>query len=127
MRQVGKVLTVEELNQKIDKIEKIIDEIREKKSKLVYYKPDLPKKEIREIVLRKDVDLKAVDRQLEFSNAIKQLIEEGGMLKDLEEGLVDFRWRKGRKRAYLCWKYGEKEVKYWHGLKGGCKKRRPLK
>ncbi|MBN2135947.1 MAG: DUF2203 family protein, partial [Acidobacteria bacterium] len=45
---------------------------------------------------------------------------------DLEEGLVDFRWRNGRKKAYLCWKQGEKEVLHWHGLKDGCSKRKKL-
>ncbi len=126
MRQVGKVLTAEELNQKIDKIEKLIDKIREKKSKLNYYYPGMPEDKIKPIVKRKKVSDASAKQQVEFADAIKELIDEGGMLKDLEEGLVDFRTRKNGKRAYLCWKYGEEKVTHWHTLKGGCKSRKKL-
>lgn len=126
MRQVGKVLTVEELNEKIGRIEKLIDKIRKTKSNLNFYYPGMPADKIKSVVKRKSISDPSVSKQIEFSAAIKELIDEGGMLKDLDEGLVDFRWRKGGKKAYLCWKYGESEVAYWHGLKGGCEKRRKL-
>jgi hypothetical protein len=126
MRQVGKVLTREELDHKIEKIEKLIDKIRDKKSKLNFYYPGMPVKDIRTITHRKSVTDDSAKTQVEFSDAIKELIKEGGMLKDLEEGLVDFRWRKGRKKVYLCWKYGEDEALYWHGLKDGCQRRKKI-
>jgi hypothetical protein len=126
MRQIGKVLTVEEVNHKIPKLEKLIEKARDRKSKLEYYRPDLSDKDKLRITRRRSVDEKSAKRQLEFSDSIKELIDEGGMLKDIEEGLVDFRWRRKGKKVYLCWKYGEKEVLHWHDSRDGCLKRKPL-
>lgn len=127
MIQVGKVLTEEELNAKIDKIKSIIDKIRERKSKLNFYYPGMPSEKVAEVTRKTSVDQNSAEQQVQFSEAIKELIAEGGMLKDLEEGLVDFRWRRNGKRVYLCWKYGEDKVTHWHGLKNGCSERRQIR
>lgn len=127
MIQVGKVLAVEELNAKIDKIKSIIDKIREKKSKLNFYSPGMPSEKKRDVTRRTSVNAESAERQVQFSDAIKELIAEGGMLKDLEEGLVDFRSRQNGKKVYLCWKYGEETVTHWHSLKSGCSERKLIK
>ena len=127
MIQVGKVLAVEELNAKIDKIKSIIDKIREKKSKLNFYYPGMPSEKKHDVIRRTSVNSESAERQIQFSEAIKELIAEGGMLKDLEEGLVDFRSRRNGKKVYLCWKYGEGAVIHWHSLKSGCSERKLIK
>jgi hypothetical protein len=50
----------------------------------------------------------------------------GCEVKDLDEGLVDFRGRVGEEYVYLCWKYGEADIKFWHALEGGFASRRPI-
>lgn len=50
----------------------------------------------------------------------------GVEVKDLEQGLVDFRGLVGDQPAYLCWKDGEERVAHWHPLEGGFGARRPL-
>jgi hypothetical protein len=127
MIQVGKVLTVEELNAKIGNIKSIIDKIRDRKSKLNFYYPGMPSEKITNVTRKTTVNKESAERQVQFSEAIKELIAEGGMLKDLEEGLVDFRWRLNGKRVYLCWKYGEDAVTHWHGLKSGCSERKQIR
>jgi hypothetical protein len=127
MIQVGKVLTVEELNAKIGNIKSIIDKIRDRKSKLNFYYPGMPSEKITNVTRKTTVNKESAERQVQFSEAIKELIAEGGMLKDLEEGLVDFRWRLNGKRVYLCWKYGEGAVTHWHGLKSGCSERKQIR
>lgn len=47
-------------------------------------------------------------------------------VKDVEQGLVDFRGLVGDQPAYLCWKDGEERVAHWHPLEGGFAARRPL-
>lgn len=126
MIQVGKVLSVEELNAKIDKLQSIIDKIREKKNKLNFYYPGMAADKKNEVTRRTSVSKESADRQVQFSDAIKELIAEGGMLKDLDEGLVDFRSRKNGKKIYLCWKYGEQKVSHWHDLKNGCSARKMI-
>jgi hypothetical protein len=42
------------------------------------------------------------------------------------DGLVDFpAWREGR-IIYLCWKFGEREVAFWHPIEAGVEGRRAL-
>jgi hypothetical protein len=65
---------------------------------------------------------------------VRQILQEiqamGGVVKDLETGLVDF---PGRSPAglrgpvvNLCWKLGEDAVRFWHGMDEGFANRRPL-
>jgi hypothetical protein len=57
------------------------------------------------------------------AEAIQEL---GGVIKDLEEGLVDFPARRGDEDVYLCWRVGEGEVAFWHSADEGFAGRRPL-
>jgi hypothetical protein len=65
---------------------------------------------------------------------VRELLQEvqamGGVVKDLETGLVDF---PGRGPAgpdgpvvNLCWKLGEDAVRFWHGMNEGFAQRKPL-
>jgi hypothetical protein len=50
----------------------------------------------------------------------------GCVVKDLEQGLLDFYALAGDRLVFLCWKLGEPEVAHWHPLDGGFAARRPL-
>jgi hypothetical protein len=50
----------------------------------------------------------------------------GGLIKDLEVGLVDFLWEKGGRDVLLCWRYGETELGFWHGMDDGFRGRQPV-
>jgi hypothetical protein len=43
----------------------------------------------------------------------------GCVLKDLNAGLVDFLAERDGREVYLCWRYGEPEIKYYHELHTG--------
>jgi hypothetical protein len=65
---------------------------------------------------------------------VRQVLEEiralGGVIKDLEMGLVDFPGRgpaeHGDRIVNLCWKLGEDAVRFWHGMDEGFAQRKPL-
>ena len=65
---------------------------------------------------------------------VRQVIQEiqalGGVIKDLETGLVDFPGRgPGEHRGRvvnLCWRHGEAAVEFWHGMDEGFAQRKPL-
>lgn len=60
-------------------------------------------------------------------NAVVEKIQETGcVVKDLDEGLVDFPSFIAGQEAYLCWKLGEERIAYWHGLEEGFAGRKPL-
>ncbi|MEK6985959.1 MAG: DUF2203 domain-containing protein [Candidatus Thermoplasmatota archaeon] len=50
----------------------------------------------------------------------------GVELKDVEQGLVDFRGKVGLRDAFLCWREGEAAVTHWHELESGFAGRRPI-
>lgn len=62
---------------------------------------------------------------VEVRSRIEPLEAMGVEVKAID-GLVDFRaWREGR-TVYLCWKYGEPEVRHWHELDAGYAGREPI-
>jgi hypothetical protein len=50
----------------------------------------------------------------------------GGVIKDPQTGLVDFYGRVDGKLVWLCWRYGEDSLGYYHELTAGYSGRRPL-
>jgi hypothetical protein len=64
------------------------------------------------------------------ANAIAECAERinaaGAEIKSLEEGLLDFPAKRGDEVVLLCWKLGEDEIGYWHGVDEGFAGRKPL-
>jgi hypothetical protein len=50
----------------------------------------------------------------------------GAQIKSLEEGLLDFPSSRDGEDVLLCWKLGEDEIRYWHGVDEGFAGRKPL-
>lgn len=61
-----------------------------------------------------------------IQQALQQIADMGGVPKDLELGLVDFLHLRDGREVNLCWKYGEREIRFWHGLDEGYSARKPL-
>ena len=57
---------------------------------------------------------------------VKALDDAGCLVKNLDEGIVDWYSSRGDRDVLLCWKLGEKEVAYWHDLDSGFAGRRPI-
>lgn len=53
--------------------------------------------------------------------------ELGAVVKDPQIGLVDFYGRVDGKLVWLCWRYGEESLRYYHELEAGYSGRRPLR
>ena len=51
----------------------------------------------------------------------------GCVLKDLDQGLVDFFSVFNGREIVLCWKAGEKNIRYWHELDVGFSARKPIR
>jgi len=59
-------------------------------------------------------------------DCVDQLQELGLLVKDLDEGLVDFPALNRDEEVLLCWRLGEAEVAFWHTVDEGFAGRRPL-
>jgi len=68
-----------------------------------------------------------VEREARAIGAIVEEIQRAGVqIKDLDLGLLDFPWQRGPEIVLLCWRLGEDEIGYWHGMDEGYAGRKPL-
>ena len=57
---------------------------------------------------------------------IEHVQELGCVVKDLDIGLVDFPTRFRGVDVYLCWRMGESEIEFWHGINEGFRGRKAI-
>ena len=69
-------------------------------------------------------DLERLGRRVQ--SRAEDITRLGGVIKDLDTGLVDFPHLRDGEVVNLCWKHGETAIAYWHGLDEGFAKRKPL-
>ncbi len=61
-----------------------------------------------------------------FFEALEILENTGVSIKSIEEGLLDFPSKRFDEEVWLCWKYGETEIKFWHEKDSGFMGRKPI-
>ena len=76
--------------------------------------------ELQEVQERLDEEVAGIAR------CVARIHRVGALVKDLDEGLVDFPAQREGEEVLLCWRLGEDEVGYWHGVEEGFSGRRPL-
>jgi hypothetical protein len=59
-------------------------------------------------------------------NMIQELEDMGIMIKSVDEGLLDFPSIRDDEEIWLCWKFGENQVKFWHRKEEGFMGRKPI-
>jgi hypothetical protein len=62
----------------------------------------------------------------DLQQGLEDIMALGGTPKDIGIGLVDFLHLREGDEVNLCWKYGEREIRHWHGLDEGYAGRKPL-
>jgi len=64
--------------------------------------------------------LSALVQEFERLDAfIHQILETGVQIKDINLGLLDFSALRNGREVYLCWKYGEDDIAFWHEVDAG--------
>jgi len=56
----------------------------------------------------------------------EEIMAAGAQIKSLEDGLIASPSRRDEEPVLLCWKLGEGEIRYWHGVDEGFAGRKPL-
>lgn len=62
----------------------------------------------------------------EFYKEFEELEKTGCVLKDLEQGLVDFYCKFEGRDIFLCWRLGEENIRAWHETDAGFIGRKPV-
>jgi hypothetical protein len=73
-------------------------------------------------------DLEQAERRerVEVARCVNAIHGRGAIVKDVDEGLVDFPAVRDGEEILLCWHLGEEEVAHWHGLEEGFAGRKQL-
>jgi len=61
-----------------------------------------------------------------MGKAVSQIEETGCVVKDLDQGSLDFPSIVNEEEVFLCWKLGEERIRYWHRADEGFAGRKPL-
>ncbi|MCV0430212.1 DUF2203 domain-containing protein [Nitrosopumilus sp.] len=61
-----------------------------------------------------------------FYESVEILENTGVVVKSIEQGLLDFPSKRFDEEIWLCWKYGETEIKFWHEKDSGFMGRKPI-
>jgi hypothetical protein len=67
-----------------------------------------------------------LERISAYQDGWGEVDELGGVLKDPRLGLVDFYGSVEGRAVWLCWKYGEDEIRHYHALDEGYSARKPI-
>jgi hypothetical protein len=133
-RRVQREFTLEEANAAVEELRPLVERMVEHGRKLGEAQRkqralvtqiagnggDMQPSELRELA-------EAIQAGADAIAACAQQIDgAGAQIKSLEEGLLDFPSRRDGEPILLCWKLGEGEIAYWHGVDEGFAGRKPL-
>jgi hypothetical protein len=126
--------TAEEANEALDDVRPLTEQLVEHRRALVVFQE-------RQVALTARIagnggnvqpfDLQEVQERLDeevagIARCVARIHELGALVKDLDEGLVDFPAQRAGEDVLLCWRLGEDEIGFWHGLEVGFSGRKPL-
>ena len=125
--------TLDEANSLLPRLSQLLPQIQESKSK-----HDRLEEKVDEYAHLMSSNGRIIEKELnetrqelaqattEVNRLIERVKEMDCELKDIEQGLVDFRTEREGREVYLCWKLGEPDIRWWHELDAGFAGRRPL-
>jgi len=61
-----------------------------------------------------------------LARCVEQIQAAGVLVKDLDQGLLDFPSLREGEEVLLCWHVGEDDIEYWHGVEEGFAGRKPI-
>lgn len=118
MRHFG----VEEANRLVPLLIKTFENVRPKLLRLKVVVEDLEANREPQLALKRERTTLTEDIRERL-----MLIEDMGIEIKAADGLVDFRAWTGDRTVYLCWRYPETSVAFWHELEQGYSGRRPIR
>ncbi len=119
--------TLEEANQVLEIIKPLMEEVQRIRRDILARQPEMWEAIRRSAgnggnpTLSKMV--KTFDR---LDDLLHRILATGVQVKDINTGLLDFSALKDGREVYLCWKYGEEEIEYWHEVEAGFAGRQPI-
>ena len=119
--------TLEEANAALASIRPMVERILEIRGSVIEKQPQVWP--VLESAAGNGGNIQASQMAFEFNELdglVHQVQATGAELKDINNGLVDFPAVREGREVYLCWKYGEEDIRFWHELEAGFAGRQEL-
>ena len=122
-----RLFTLAEANHLIPQLNTRLTSVRQAKSVLARTKEDVRRASARaEYGGGSAVGPLYISSLQQISANLQAIQELGVVVKDLDLGLCDFPHLRDGRVVFLCWKFGEQEIRWWHETTTGYKDRCPL-
>lgn len=117
---MSRYFTLQEASETLNTIQPWMDEIQAIRQEILARKPDVWP--VVERAAGNGGSRVASELVVEFKRLdtlVHKIQETGVLFKDINLGLLDFPALKEGREVYLCWKYGEGDIAFWHEIEAG--------
>ena len=115
-----KYFSVEEANEALKVIRPLMDEIQAIRQEILARRPEVWPVVERSAGNGGSQTASQLVQEFERLDAlVHQVQDTGALFKDINLGLLDFPALKDGHEVYLCWKYGEHDIAFWHEIEAG--------
>jgi hypothetical protein len=124
---MSRYFTLQEARDALTAIRPLMDEIQAIRQKILARRP-----EVWPVVERaagnggSQAASKIVEEFGRLDALVHQIQDTGALFKDINLGLLDFPALREGHEVYLCWKYGEEDIAFWHEIEAGYAGRKPV-
>jgi hypothetical protein len=119
--------TVEEANAILPEIDILMARLQIHRSRMIKLRREIVELlKVQESDIGGSVASSLVIDFIAIERLMKEIRSHGCLIKDLNSGLVDFLSTRDGREVYLCWRYGEPRIKFYHELHTGFKNRQQI-
>lgn len=119
--------TLEEANAAIEIIRPLMQEILKIRDHILAHQPEIWPAMERSAGNGGNANLSRLASDFgRLDDLLHEVLATGVQVKDVNTGLLDFPARRQDHEVYLCWKYGEDKIEFWHEIDSGFAGRQPI-
>lgn len=119
--------TLQEANAALQIIRPLMDEVQRIRAHILEQRPEIWPAMTRAVGNGGNPTLsKLVGEFDRLDQIVREILGTGVQIKDINTGLLDFPAWRGDHEVYLCWKFREPEIGYWHEVDAGFSGRQPI-
>ena len=124
---MSRYFTLEEANTALETIRPLMDEIQSIRNNIIAHQPEAWPAIERSAGNGGNPTLsKLVEDFDHLDKLLHRILDTGAQVKDINTGLLDFPAFREDREVYLCWKYGEDQIAFWHEIDAGFAGRQPI-
>jgi len=124
---MSRYFTLSQAREALSEIRPLIDEIQNIRQEILARRPDVwPVVEHAAGNGGSQAASKLVVEFERLDTLVHQVLATGTLVKDINLGLLDFPALRDGREVYLCWKWGESDIEFWHEVDAGYAGRQPI-